>query len=173
MSRNDFTSPFWNLEGNLCEICEGNLDRNISTVSRHICFLESIITVKDSVVSLPVLSLKVIMSFCLDCFQISFLSLVFRNMTDKFLFSLHSLAWGLQCHFSLWLGIFHCFQKILLYLLEFRFLHYFSGVSVTCVFGLCITYHLALVDISFIFHLFFSPCFRQDISIHLSAPVDH
>jgi len=114
LSRNDFTSPFWNLEGNLCEICEGNLDRNISTVSRHICFLESIITVKDSVVSLPVLSLKVIMSFCLDCFQISFLSLVFRNITDKFLFSLYSLAWGLQCYFSLWLGIFHCFQKILL-----------------------------------------------------------
>ena len=52
------------------------------------------------------------MSFCLDCFQISFLSLVFRNITDKFLFSLYSLAWGLQYYLSLWLGIFHCFQKI-------------------------------------------------------------
>ena len=54
------------------------------------------------------------MSFFLDCFQISFLSLVFRNITDKFLFSLYSLAWGLQYYFSLCLGIFHCFQKILL-----------------------------------------------------------
>ena len=114
LSRNEFFSPLWNLEGNLCEIWEGNLHRNISTVSKQICFLESITTVKDSVASLPVLSLKVIMSFFLDCFQISFLSLVFRNITDKFLFSLYSLAWGLQYYISLCLGIFHCFQKILL-----------------------------------------------------------
>lgn len=174
LSRNEFFSPLWNLEGNLCEIWEGNLHRNISTVSKQICFLESITTVKDSVASLPVLSLKVIMSFFLDCFQISFLSLVFRNITDKFLFSLYSLAWGLQYYFSLCLGIFHCFQKILLvspgisllpsFFLEFNYMCVRTFHYVSFSFG---GYFLCFSS------FFSSPCFRQDISTHLSALIDH
>ena len=114
------------------------------------------------------------MSFFLGCFQISFLSLVFRNITDKFLFSLYSLAWGLQYSFSLWFGIFHCFQKILvispgisllpLFFWDFNYMCVRPFHYVSFGFGGYFLYFSSF---------FFSPCFRQDISTHLSSIIDH